>query len=396
MSSNDSTELPRPSEWDPGEFDPIPSRMAQQKEMRERCPVAYTGRGGGYWTLLRHADIVAATMNTQTFSNGGKPRHGLALPPLETDPPLHREYRFLLNPFFMPRRIQALEPRVRAIADELLEPLLTRQNVDLAREYSYPLPVLGLCAVLDLPSHIWPDVKRLSEESLGPESADPEVRQRSKAAHEQLMGYARNLVADRRVAPRDSATDIVSAILAAQVAGQPISEETAAGMVRLLISAGHNSTTSALGNALLYLTEHAEIQQQLRAEPGRLPIAIEELLRYETPVQAMPRYLREDTVVGERALHAGERVDMVYGSANRDEQAFEQADECLLERSPNRHLAFGHGIHTCLGANLARMEIRVALEQLLKRTRQFTMDGEATRPEYHRIGVNSLPVRFEL
>jgi cytochrome P450 len=383
-------------DWDPGALTSVPDRMQQLSEMRSRCPVAYTARGAGYWTLLKHADVLAAALDTQTFSNGGSPRHGVRLPPLEVDPPEHREFRSILNPFFMPKRVHALEPRVRAIADRLLEPLIASTGGDLAKEFSYPLPVLTVCALLDLDEALWPEVKRLSEESLAVESYDPAERDRAKAAHLKLMAYAREVIRERKNTPRDPASDIASAIVAAKIGDLPLDDETGAGIIRLLISAGHNSTTSGLGNALLYLAQHADAQQRLRMNPGELPVAIEELLRFETPVQSMPRYLKKDAVLHGRTLRAGERLDLMFGSANRDERIFENPDRCVLDRKPNRHIAFGYGMHSCLGAPIARMEMRVALEQLLKRTRAFSLAGVVTRPPYHRLGVDSLPVKLEL
>lgn len=390
-----SASLQRDPDWDPGEHDAVPDRMQQMRQMRAECPVSYTARGPGYWTLLRHGDVTAAALDTQTFGNAGAPRHGVALPPLEVDPPLHREYRTLLNPFFMPKRVQALEPRIRSIADNLIGPLVVRGTADLAKELSYPLPVLTLCALLDLPEGGWADVKYQSEESLLIESHEPEEVARARAAHARLMEYAHELVADRLARPRVPTEDITSALLAARVGGNPIPPDTAAGMLRLLISAGHNSTTSGFGNALLYLAQHPDAQQRLRENPAEIPTAVEELLRYETPVQSMPRYLHKDVTLNGRELLAGERVDLMYGSANRDAAVFEQPEECLIHRKPNRHVAFGHGIHTCLGAPIARMEMRVGLERLLAQCRSFRVAGEIVRPAYHRLGVESLPAILE-
>jgi cytochrome P450 len=382
------------SDWDPGELDSVPGRMEQMKELRSRCPVAYTSRGSGYWTVLKHADVQTIALDMLTFGNGGSPRHGVRLAPLEVDPPEHRDYRSLLNPFFMPKRVQALEPQVRLIIDRLLQPLLAAGKGDLAKDFSYPFPVLTLCALLDLQGNLWPHIKRLSEQSLLVESPDAVLKEEGRAAHLELLTYARQLVKDRLDKPRAPDSDMIAALLNGKVAGQPIDEETVAGVIRLLISAGHNSTTSGLGNALLYLAEHPDDQERLRQNPGQIPLAIEELLRYETPVQSMPRYVTKDTVLGGRALHSGERVDLMFGSANRDEAVFENADQCVLSRKPNRHIAFGHGIHSCLGAPVARMEMRVALEELLRRTKSFQATGPALRPPYHRLGVESLPVTF--
>jgi cytochrome P450 len=385
-------EPPPPEDWNPSEHEEIAARMAHFNRMRESCPAAYTTRGGGGWGLLRYDDIVAATLDSESFRNGGAPRHGQPLPPLEVDLPDHREYRRLLTPFFTGRRMQALEPQVRGFAQQLLEPIVHHGTADLARDYSYPLPVLSLCTILGFGMDRWAEIKAVSEDTLLVESSDPAERERARVSHEQLLELARELVRDRRQNPRDVQEDLPSAILAASIAGNPIDAELAAGMLRLLISAGHNSTTSALGNAMLHLAEHLDAQQSLRANPERLPIAIEELLRYDTPVQAMPRYATRDISLHGRTVHKGEKVDMFWAAGNRDAQAFAEPDCCRLDRQPNRHLTFGHGIHLCIGAPMARLELRVALEELLASTREFRLAGTATRTPFHRVGVTSLPV----
>jgi cytochrome P450 len=166
-------------------------------------------------------------------------------------------------------------------------------------------------------------------------------------------------------------------------------------MIRLLIVAGHNSMTSAVGNTLLHAARSVDDQQRSQENIEELPAEIEEMLRYEAPVQSMPRYLTADTVLHGKMLREGERVDLIFGAANRDEQAFEKPERCVLDRKPNRHIAFGHGIHTCLGAPIARMEIRVAFEQLLEKTKSFAVNGEVTLPPC-RLGVDTLPVTIEV
>jgi cytochrome P450 len=384
----------RPSDWNPSEHLDLEARMAHMKEMRERCPVAYTDRGEGGWGLLRHADIVAATMDPVTFSNGGAPRYGRPLAPLEVDPPVHREYRRLLTPFFTPKRMQQLEPLVREFARELLAPIIQREHADLAREYSYPLPVLSLCALLGFGSDRWKEIKRVSEDTLLVESADPAERERARASHEALLVLARELVADRRARPRDAETDLPSAILGAEIDAKPIDDESAAGMLRLLISAGHNSTTSGLGNAILHLAREPRDQHRLRSNPIEIRKAIEELLRYDTPVQSMPRYASRALTLHGRTIEAGEKVDMFWASANRDESVFSEPDQCQLDRHPNKHVTFGYGIHLCLGAPMARLELRVALEELLEHTQSFSIEGEVQRTPFRRVGVTALPVRL--
>lgn len=389
----DSTQGRAP-DWDPSEHFDIDARMAHMKEIRERCPVPYTDRAGGSWGLLRYDDIVKATTDPENFRNGGAPRHGQALPPLEVDPPVHREYRRLLTPFFTGKQMQALEPQVRKFSQDLLTPMVARGEGDLAREFSYPLPVLSLCAVLGFGADRWEEIKRVSEDTLFVESADATERERARVSHEALLELARELIADRRANPQDVETDMPSAILAATIEGKQISDDNAAGMLRLLISAGHNSTTSGLGNVLLHLANNVEDQQRLRENPAAIPPAIEEILRFDTPVQAMPRRAGKTLVLNERTIETGEKIDMFWAAANRDESAFPDPDRCILDRKPNKHLTFGHGIHLCIGAQMARLEIRVAVEELLKQTASFWVDGKVERTRFHRVGVNTLPVRL--
>ncbi len=228
------------------------------------------------------------------------------------------------------------------------------------------------------------------------ESAVEEERRAAFRAHETIMERARAIVADRQANPRDPAKDITAALLALEFKGEPISPERVAATLRLLLSAGHSSTTSALGNTLLYLATHLAVQERLRADGDGIPMAIEELLRCEAPVQAMPRYAAKDTQLGERQIGAGDRVSLHWGSANRDERIFPDPDRYILDRRPNRHLTFGNGIHRCIGAPLARLEIRKAVEKLLKRTRRFEVSGDVERTRFQQIGVAALPVRLKV
>jgi cytochrome P450 family 130 len=384
------------ADWDPSQELDIERRIKHMADVRERCPVAYTHRAGGAWGFLRYDDIVAATLDSGTYRNGGSPRHGVALPPLEVDPPEHREYRRLLTPFFTGKRMTELEPVVREFATGLLEPLLARGSGDLALEYSYPLPVLTLCSVLGFGADRWDEIKRISEDTLYVESPDAAERERARVSHMLLLDLARELIADRRGAPRDPESDLPSAVLSATIIGKPIDEEVAAGLLRLLISAGHNSTTSGVGNAILYFAQHPEEQQKMRANPELLPPAIEEILRWDTPVQAMPRYAGEDIGIRGRTIQKGEKIEMFWAAGNRDPAAFVEPDRCILDRKPNRHLTFGHGIHLCLGASMARLEIRIALECLLARTASFTLVGAPVRTRFHRVGVSSMPAVLQL
>lgn len=382
----------RRSEWDPTLHIDPDARMAQMAELRGKCPVAFTGARGGQWTVSRYADLVSVAQDTATFSNGKAPRFGRRLPPLEVDPPEHHVWRQALQRFWMPSRMKRLEPYIQTSATQLIDPIMARGGGDLARELAYPLPVLALCAQLDISLEHWEHVKTWAEESLGAESGDAHEREVALAAHHKLVDLATDIVRERRASPRDPDADITSALLDLQIDGAPVGDDLVAGVLRLLISAGHNSTTNAMGNLLLYLATHPDEQDDLRAHPEKLAAAIEELLRYESPVQEMPRFVTRDTVLQGRDIAEGDRIGMLWASGNRDESVFPDADRCILDRKPNRHLAFGVGPHMCLGAPMARMELRIAATELLTRTRRITVSGDVVRKPYHHMGVAHLPV----
>ena len=385
---------PREPDWNPAQPMDVEQRLAQMKTTRETCPVAWASRHGGQWDVLRYDDIVAVTSNPDGFSNCLRTRYDKALPPLEYDPPEHRDFRRLLAVFFSPKRLAALEPRIRAAARRLLAPFLDRGEGDLAQGYSYPLPVIGLCALMDIDEAHVADIKTWSETTFLMDSEEAGHRAIAVEAHERIITFALDMIEDRRRHPRSPEEDVTAAILSARPNGKPLDDDTIARTLRLLISAGHNSTTSAIGNFILHLAENPEDQDRLRRSPDLLPAAVDEMLRLDTPVQEMPRFAKSDAVVGGREIAAGERLGMFWASGNRDPDAFPDPDRFSLERRPNRHLAFGNGIHTCIGAPMARLEMRIAVEELFAATRRFELAGEPERASFHRMGVTSLPVRL--
>jgi cytochrome P450 len=386
-------------DWDP--LDPrvlldVESVMA---DLRSHCPVAYTDRDGGFYAVTRHADIVAAARDTIIFSSAaGQLMPDLRRIPIELDPPEHSTYRRVLHPYFSASRLAQLEPRIRDFAADLLQPAIKRGSADLAQEFTFPFPTRVLCATLNIPDEDWTRLNLWAREvrpDLRVNRASDSVPRQS--GNEAFVAYAREMIAARRAAPLDPADDITSGLLAARIDGEPLSDDRIVGILRLLLSAGHNSTTISLGILITHLATHESLQQRLRAEPTLVPKAIEEILRYATPVvaNANPRVVTRDTELGGRALKAGDKVVLIWGAGNRDPEAFEDADECLIERSPNRHLVFGHGIHVCVGAPVARQEMRIAVEELLGRTTSFCLDGEVLLGEWWRQrGPVRLPVRL--
>jgi cytochrome P450 len=313
---------------------------------------------------------------------------------LEVDRPEHTFFRRVLQPYFARERVATLEPGVRGFVAERLEPALAAGQGDLAALLSYPLPARTLCLWLGLPDTEWSYLKGVAEKLFNAEEGrgdDPETR---AACNEELYAYARRLVRERARSPLDPEVDLISGILGESDGTHAVTEELCVEIVRLLLAAGHNSTTSGIGNALLRIAREPEIQRRLRAEPELIPSAIEEFLRLETPVQGMPRWANEDLELYGRAIRAGEQVMLLWASANRDPERFPDPDRCVLDRSPNEHVTFGRGIHRCIGIDLARLELRVAVEELLARTEWVELAGEPVRTTFIRQGVAYLPVRL--
>jgi cytochrome P450 family 130 len=367
--------------------------------LRAECPVALQqggGQRGGFrdgWLVTRYADIVAAARDTATFGQSIR-WPDRRRPPLESNPPEHRAFRALMQPFFMPAALAAFEPLSRRLAVELLEPLIAAGGGDFAAGLARPLPPQVLLARINAPVEDWAHIKPACEASFlqgAPDAADLEAYERANA---HLWDYSRKMVEDRKVRPQDPKADLVSAMLGGEIDDRPVDEELIVGMVRLILAAGHDSTTSALGICIRHLAEHAEDQALLRAEPDRLPAAVEEILRLQAPVLQMPRVVLRDTELGGRQLRKGDQALLVFASGNRDEAEFECPHERRLDRMPNRHLSFGTGVHVCIGNGLARQEIRVALQELLARTQTFELAGEPVREFWHPYGATSLPIRL--
>jgi cytochrome P450 len=391
-----TTDSDQEQDWDPQGQAAWDDPYGVWERLRAQTPIAFstTGRRGAgrFWSFLRFEDIVTAARDTATFRNTGGSRFATRRPPLEADPPEHSVWRRLLMPYFGPARMLDLESASRRFTSALLEPLLAAGGGDAAHDFARPLPPQVLLTFLDQPPGDWGQIKTWCEDAYLQTSRDPDLQARFQAADRGLWEYSAGVVADRKERPRDPSLDPVSGLLAARPEGVPLPQDLIVGVVRLLVAAGHDSTTSAVGIALHYLATHADDQQRLRADPSLLPSAIEEILRLETPVLAMPRVVANDTTVRGRQLKQGDRVMFYWASGNRDPQAFEQPDQPRLDRKPNQHLAFGYGIHKCIGAPLARLELRVALEEWLRQTREFGVSGDVTFEPWHRFGPRQLPV----
>ncbi len=314
---------------------------------------------------------------------------------LDQDDPNHARLRALVHKAFTPQRIELLEPRIQHIADDLLNVQLAKGSMDLVRDYALPLPLTVIAEMLGVPVvdraqfSSWTNAFLRAPSSLNMLRMLPAVRS--------LINYSRQAIAERRIHPKD---DLLTALIQAEEQGEHLSEEELLAMVFLLLIAGHETTVNLISVGALALLEHPDQMQLLATKPEITKSAIEELLRYTSPVEtATERYAREDMVLEGETIRKGELVLAVIASANRDERVFAHPDELDLTREKNRHLAFGFGIHFCLGAPLARMEGQIALPTLLHRMPNLRLAVPVNKlrwratPTVH--GLQALPVAFD-
>jgi cytochrome P450 len=365
----------------------------------------------GFWVLTRHADVLAVLRDPRMSRD---PRRSQRVEQLRAsaeldellaaeeaapsmlfvDPPDHTRLRTLVNKAFTPGAVERLRPRVEAIVAELLDRVAGAGAMDVVEDLAYPLPVTVICELFGVPEA---DRDRFRAWSRGlVHLLDPLVAsdalERALRARLALRGYLRELIADRRAHPTG---DLLTALIAAEDQGHQLSEDELVSMCVLLLVAGHETTVNLIANGLLALVRDPGARARLQADPALAGSAVEELLRYDSPVQFTSRHALTDLDVGGRHIRAGETVVAVLGAANRDPAQFPDPDRLDLARKPNRHLAFGGGIHFCLGAPLARMEAAIAIPALLARLPGLELAGPPVRRDTVTLrGLTSLPVTF--
>src|SRR2546428_6436627 len=317
---------------------------------------------------------------------------------LVRDPPDHTRLRSLVNKAFTPRVVEALRPHIQDIVDGLLKNVAGQGSMDLVEDFAYPIPVIVICEMLGVPVE---DRERFKEWGLAIARGldtillppDSDVPQRSAAARHALGEYFRALIAERRASPRG---DLLSALIAAEEAGDKLSEDELLATCILLLVAGHETTVNLIGNGTLALLRHPHELRRLRESPGLIASAVEELLRYDGPVQRTARIPSEDVTIGGRTIGKGEMVLPFIGAADRDPAQFPDPDRLDLARTDNRHIAFGWGMHFCLGAPLARVEGQIAIDALVRRLPKLELVTD--EPEYRESltlrGLKTLQVRF--
>ncbi|GAA0558837.1 cytochrome P450 [Paractinoplanes ferrugineus] len=378
--------------------DPHPS-YARWRQTGPVRPVVLPGGYGG-WLVTRYEDARQALTDPRLSKDFHTvQRSNDPLPPdigaaighhmLAADPPDHTRLRRLVTAAFTARRIEGLRPRIEQITDELLDAMAGRDEVDLIDALAFPLPIRVICELLGIPADDQDSFRAWSNTLVGGEA----TRAQLPAAMTALVSYVRALIADRR---RQPGADLLSGLIAVRDEADRLSEDELSSMVFLLLIAGHETTVNLIGNGSYLLLSQRERWERLRADPALLPTAIEEFLRYESPVEtASYRITTEAVQIGGTLVPAGEIVVVGLLSANRDEQRFPDPAELRLDRPQNPHMAFGHGIHYCLGAPLARLEASVAFGRLLARFPDLRLASDEEpgwRPGLLMRGLRGLPV----
>jgi|CXWL01.1.fsa_nt_gi cytochrome P450 len=361
--------------------------------LREEAPVQQTSLS--FWAVSRYDDIVYVLKNPQLFSSAGM---GLGLDGkgsrtiINTDPPDHTYLRNLINRAFTPRMVTAMEPRIREITSALLDNVIDEGRMDLVRDLAIPLPVTIIAELLGVEPERRDDFKRWSNAIVGSSTGPGADGTPFAQDIEEFRAYFEAAVALRQQSPHD---DLIGALVLADEQEGRLSTGEIVAFAMLLLIAGNETTTNLLGNAMKALAEHPDQLAYVREDPARIPNMVEEALRWDSPVQFLFRQTTQDVEVGGVAIPAGVAVVPMYASGNRDDAKYPDAASFDVTRNTQGHLAFGLGPHFCLGAPLARLEARVAFEELLSRTQDIELlPGAARLDSLFLRGMVSLPMTF--
>jgi cytochrome P450 len=414
MSSNFDRFVDRFDHHDP-EFSQDGAPWEIYAALRERCPVAHTEAQDGFYVLSRYEDVARVAKDPALFSN----RWGVTIPgfppdqpapaeslniPLGMDPPEFNAWRRMLNPYFSPQKAESRVPEMRAMVGSLIDDFVEEGQVDLYPALLSPFPALITCRILGLPEEDWHFFADPVHESLQ-SRADQTGRDQSYGGGSSpaMLDAVMRMVEIARERRASGGDDMMSFLGRAEIEGRPLHEFEMAGICTVLLGGGVDTTTNAIGVSLVQISRRPELRQRLLADPGLIPSAVEELLRMWAPFQGLARRVMGDVEIGGCPLHEGDRVMLLWASANRDPAEFDRPDEVVPDRLPNRHLAFGLGPHRCIGAHFARAEMAVALEEVLRRLPDFEVDEDQLELQedcgliygYKRVPVTFTPGKRE-
>jgi cytochrome P450 len=375
-----------------------PEQMQQPHAMyaqfRDKCPIGRSGQHGGFYFVSRYDAVKKLFEDFQTFSSAegvGIPPHPYKMYPIDLDPPAHTKYRRILNRRFTPEAVAPKREQVEAVVGRLIDAFIGKGSADFAADLVRPLLPAIVLPLLGVPVEDQPRLSGWIEYMTRGRATDlPGVMK----AGEEIGKYLMALAARRRNEPRGD--DVISLLLETPVDGSPLTDEDIYRVLLIILFGGLDTTSAVMLESLLYIARNPEVRTALSAEGADWGSAIEEFVRYTSPIQGLRRTVTKDTEVEGQPLKAGDWVFGLHGSANRDASVFADADRCVLDRTPNPHLGFGAGGHICLGRNLARLEIEVLLKAVLRRMPDYRV-AEDFVPEYlvgEARGMTRLPVAF--
>ena len=369
----------------------IPQTYAWFEQMRNNQPVSLEERMG-IWQVFRYEDVSKVITDYARFSSQAFGVSGSFLKDtlVAKDPPDHRKLRNLVNQAFTPRAVARLSDRITQITQELLDAVRSQGRMDVVSDIAFPLPAKVIAELLGVPSEDWNIFQRWARV----DSSSPAQQADGRSMQEEMSSYFSTLLKERRRAPLE---DLISALSVAEVDGERLSESDLVSFCILLLAAGQETTKNLIANAIVCLTDHPDAMQRLVREPALMPTAIEEILRYLPPVWFLFRQTTTDVELAGQHIPANNMVLAWTASANRDPAQFPEPDRFDIEREPNRHLAFGHGIHFCVGAPLARLEARIVLPMMLEQLKGLQrVEGVPITAHMGIVFViRSLPVTFQ-
>jgi cytochrome P450 len=390
---------PLHDEWWQHHFDPHSPELAPRlyetlAPMRERCPVVHSDRYDGFWVVTRYEDVLEVAQDWQTFSSA----HGLTVPrapiavrnlPVEVDPPIQRIYKRLISPYFTPKAVAACEHATRELVNRLIDNFAEAGSCEFMDEFARPFPSLAFFEmVIGAPPADIERVAYMASKASLPN--DPEAGECWLG----LSAWISDFVESRRRQPERG--DVVNAVIRATVDGRPLTDDEIIGLIQLIILGGLETTASALGLWFHRFCMRPEIPELLRGNPELIPDAVEELLRIDSPFISISRTAVQNGKIGDQVINSGDKVMLYWAAANRDNAEFSTPDDFDLGRERNRHLAFGVGPHRCLGSNLARLNLRVGLEESLRRLHGIRLQDGADI-HFHSTSTRSplaLPITF--